>query len=108
MSYCPSCAKLERELAEQHELFGKEIDRGVNLVEEKKELLLQLAKAISALEEIKEGKGEYNRDKFVHAVFTIERMKAIASTTLAELRGGSSRSPAQATGGGSPEIASAP
>jgi hypothetical protein len=46
-----------------------------------------LAKAISALEEISEGKGEYNRDRFTHAVFTIERMKALASTTLAELKG---------------------
>jgi hypothetical protein len=47
----------------------------------------QLTKAITALEEISEGKGEYNRDRFTHAVFTIERMKALASTTLAELKG---------------------
>jgi hypothetical protein len=68
----------------------------------------QLAKAITALEEISEGKGEYNRDPLVHATNTIESMKALASTTLAELRGGSSRSPAQAAGGSSPEIASTP
>jgi multidrug resistance efflux pump len=68
----------------------------------------QLAKAITALEEIKEGKGEYNREPLIHARNTIESMKALASTTLDELRGGSSRSPAQAAGGGSPEIASTP
>jgi hypothetical protein len=47
----------------------------------------QLAKAITALEEIKEGKGEYNREPLIHARNTIESMKALASTTLAELKG---------------------
>jgi hypothetical protein len=47
----------------------------------------QLAKAITALEEISEGKGEYNREPLIHARNTIESMKALASTTLAELKG---------------------
>jgi hypothetical protein len=47
----------------------------------------KLAKAITALEEIKGGKGEYNREPLIHARNTIESMKALASTTLAELKG---------------------
>jgi hypothetical protein len=73
---CIECAMAERERIPQ-------------AFQEKAEQLTttqaQLAKAISALKEISEGKGEYNRDRFTHAVFTIERMKALASTTLAEI-----------------------
>jgi hypothetical protein len=75
------------------------------------QLQAQLAKAITALEPFSElYKGEYDNDRHrndAYATVSVGDLR-LASTTLAELRGGSSRSPAQAAGGGSPEIASTP
>jgi hypothetical protein len=81
------------------------------------ELESQLAKAITALMPFANATKfcQFNSDGmdvtdltfFGHCKITVGYLR-LASTTLAELRGGSSRSPAQAAGGSSPEIASTP